>query len=486
MVLRNSCILCCWMLLAIPAVWAKAKNTIISGKLTGMNAGQLTVNYQPYALLAGQEKLEGTVAEDGSFRLSLSISGPTRAFMIVHTAPVEERFTVTRGDGRDTTITTQTNRSQLIYLYLTPGDRQHITADAADVRHSLVITGRNSASSRYLNEEDWRFNQYRDKHLKNYFGYVNYSPAQYTAYVGEREADRLAFLEEFAGQHRIARHLRHVSLQQIRGDAVMARLLYPSMRASYRDDGYRAEQAYYGFLPAVEPDYSKVDKGVAYFYFLDYYLKESYRLAGDEQDYFDWVKTRLSGRARYEYYAFALGSNFRKQLYDYFGPGSPYPDLARLVKAKYQHLEGMLEGNPAPAVVLQDTTGKDIPLAELKGKYLYIDFWATWCGPCIAEIPALETLQHDYAGRNVAFVSISVDKIRDHRKWKDFVAGRQLQGIQVWVDDTNSRIFTDAFNIKQIPRFVLLDPEGRIVDANAPRPSDKRIRQLLDRSLDSL
>src|SRR5690606_31147916 len=146
-------------------------------------------------------------------------------------------------------------------------------------------------------------------------------------------------------------------------------------------------------------------------------------------------------------------------------------------------LEGMLEGNPAPVVVLQDTTGKDIPLAKLKGKYLYIDFWATWCGPCIAEMPALDTLQHDYADANIDFVSISVDKEKDKQKWKDFVANRELKGVQVWVDAENSRVFTEAFNITQIPRFVLLDPEGRIVNANAPRPSDKRIRQLLDKVL---
>ncbi len=463
---------------------AGARPATVTGKLSGYSGAQLTVNYQPYALLAGQEKLEGTVAEDGSFRFSLPIGGPTRAFMIVHTAPVEERFTVTRGDGRDTTMTTKTNRSQLIYLYLAPGDKQHVVAEATDVRNSLAITGKNSASSLYLNEEDWRFNQYRDKHLKNYFGYVNYSPEQYTAYVGEREGERLAFLEGFAKQHRIAKHLRHVSLQQIKGDAVTAKLLYPSMRANYREDGFEAEPAYYGFLPAVELDYAKADKGIAYFYFLDYYLKECHRLSGSEKEYFDWVASRLGGRALYEYYAFALGSNFKKKLYDRFGPGSPYPDLAKLVKAKYKHLEGMLEGSPAPAVVLQDTGGADIPLAQLSGKFLYLDFWATWCGPCIAEIPALESLQHDYADQNIAFVSISVDKLREKQKWKDFVAERQLQGIQVWVDETNARIFTDTFNIKQIPRFVLLDPEGRIVDSNAPRPSDNRVRQLLDRALE--
>lgn len=469
--------------LLLPFAGLAARSTTITGKLIGYSGEQLTLNYQEYAVLADLQKQEVTVAADGSFSFSIDIASPTRAFMIVETSPVEERFTVTRGDGRDTTISSQTNRSQLVYLYLTPGNKQRVTVDVKNVQETLRISGRNSAASRYLNEEDWRFNQYRDKHLKNYFGYVNYSPDQYKDYVRQREAERLAFLEQFNKRQRIAKQLYHVSEQTIRNDATMALLLYPSMRRAYLEDGFSADSAYYTFMEEVSLDRSKTDKGIAYYYFLDYYLKEKYRMADTDEDFFDYVKKELSGRPLYEYYAFALASNFKKKLYDHFGPDSPYPDLAKRVKAKYQKLEGMLEGNPAPTAVLQDTAGRDIPLAELKGKYVYIDFWATWCGPCIAEMPALDTLQHDYAGKDITFVSISVDQEKDKQKWKDFVARRQLKGVQVWVDAGNSRVFTEAFNIKQIPRFVLLDPEGRIVNANAPRPSDKRIRQLLDSML---
>lgn len=473
--------LCLCLLLPLGAL--AARSTIVTGKLVGYTGEQLTLNYQEYAVLADLQKQEVEVADDGSFRFAIDLSSPARAFMIVETSPVEERFTVTRGDGRDTTITTTTNRAQLVYLYLAPGNKQRVTVDVDDVQGTLHIRGRNRAASRYLNEEDWRFNQYRDKHLKNYFGYVNYSPSQYVAYVEQRKAERLAFLEQFNKQRRIARHLRRVSEQTIRNDATMALLLYPQMRNAYREDGFTPDSAYYAFLEEVELDRTRNPKGIAYYYFLDFYLKEKYRLSGAEADFFDYVKSELAGRPLYEYYAFALASNFKKKLYDHFGPNSPYPDLARRVKAKYQKLEGMLEGNPAPAAVLQDTTGTEIPLADLRGRYVYIDFWATWCGPCIAEIPALETLQHDYADENIAFVSISVDKEDDKQKWKNFVAKRQLKGVQVWVDAENSRVFTEAFNIKQIPRFVLLDPEGRIVNANAPRPSDKRVRQLLDEVL---
>jgi len=143
----------------------------------------------------------------------------------------------------------------------------------------------------------------------------------------------------------------------------------------------------------------------------------------------------------------------------------------------------MLEGNPAPLVALQDTAGNTFTFDNWKGKYIYIDFWATWCGPCIQEIPSLKKLEHDYADKKIVFVSISMDRERDRQKWIDFVRKEKLEGIQVWLDAANNKQISQAFNILQIPRFVLLDDKGQIVDANAPRPSDDRIRTILDKLL---
>lgn len=473
--------LCC--LIACLVNPATAQKAVVRGKIHHFKGESLLIRYQEYAVLEAEKKAEVPVKKDGSFRFEAELSGPARMFMILETSPVEERFTVKKADGRDTTITTSTNRSQIVYLYLTPGDRQRFEVNAGEVQQTLTFKGKNSQNSLYLNQEDWHFNQYGDKHLKNYFGYVNYSPEQYTQYVLGRRDKRLQFLEQFNRKDRLKSHLFEVSRIGIQNEAVTARLLYPGMRASYTKQPYEAPEGYYDFLDSVSPDTGTVDKGIAYFYFLDHYLKESHQLSGTDQDFLDYAKTRLSGRPLYEYYAFALGSNFKKKLYDLFGEDSPYPELAQTVKAKYKKLEGMLEGNPAPVVVLRDTTDRQITWSDLNGKYLYLDFWATWCGPCIAEIPSLEKLQHDYAGKNITFVSISVDKEKDKGKWKQFVADKNLKGEQLWADEVNSRIFTGAFNMQQIPRFVLLDPEGRIVDANAARPSDVRVRQLLDKVL---
>ena len=119
-------------------------------------------------------------------------------------------------------------------------------------------------------------------------------------------------------------------------------------------------------------------------------------------------------------------------------------------------------------------------LESLKGKYVYIDIWATWCGPCRAEIPSLKKIEAALHGKNIEFVSISVDAEKDHDKWKTFVTDKELSGIQLYAGKTPVSDFIKAFQVNTIPRFILIDPSGKVVDADAARPSDPKLQELLN------
>lgn len=131
-----------------------------------------------------------------------------------------------------------------------------------------------------------------------------------------------------------------------------------------------------------------------------------------------------------------------------------------------------------------DYNGGKKSLNSFLGKYVYIDVWATWCGPCIQQIPSLEKLMKEYKNKNIEFISISTDDQRRNggswdaaeKKWRSFIKKRQMGGIQLWIGKDNS--FQQAYKINSIPRFILIDPKGNIVDANAPRPSDPRLKSL--------
>jgi thiol-disulfide isomerase/thioredoxin len=127
--------------------------------------------------------------------------------------------------------------------------------------------------------------------------------------------------------------------------------------------------------------------------------------------------------------------------------------------------------------------GGKTKLEDLRGKYVYIDVWATWCGPCRAEIPFLQKVEEKYHGKNIEFVSISVDVDKDHEKWVNFVKDKNLGGTQLFADKNWNSDFMKSYGINSIPRFILLDPKGNIVSSDAERPSDPALAAKLDKLL---
>lgn len=142
-----------------------------------------------------------------------------------------------------------------------------------------------------------------------------------------------------------------------------------------------------------------------------------------------------------------------------------------------------LNNTDAPPFDYENHAGGKTKLEDLKGKYVYIDVWATWCGPCRAEIPSLKKIEEKYHGKNIAFVSISVDVAKDHEKWQNFVKDKELGGIQLFADNNWNSDFIKAFAINSIPRFILIDPTGKVVDADVMRPSNPELQVKLDKLL---
>ena len=147
------------------------------------------------------------------------------------------------------------------------------------------------------------------------------------------------------------------------------------------------------------------------------------------------------------------------------------------------------EGSVSPAFEdYENFNGETTSLKDLKGSYVYIDVWATWCGPCIAEIPSLKKLESELHDRNISFVSISIDDAKRHggsmekahEKWKKMVEEEELGGIQLFAPNGWKSDFIQDYKINGIPRFILLDPEGKIVSASAPRPSSEHLVDLLE------
>lgn len=151
------------------------------------------------------------------------------------------------------------------------------------------------------------------------------------------------------------------------------------------------------------------------------------------------------------------------------------------IKQLYTDVKKLWAGSPSPMFSgYESYDGTIVSLEDFKGSYVYIDVWATWCGPCKIQIPFLETLEKDYHGKNIKFISISVDKDADIKKWKKMIVEKEMTGIQLIADKQLKSTFIRDYNISGIPRFILIDPEGNIINSNAPRPSSDEIRTIFD------
>ncbi|MCF8275008.1 MAG: TlpA family protein disulfide reductase [Flavobacteriaceae bacterium] len=134
----------------------------------------------------------------------------------------------------------------------------------------------------------------------------------------------------------------------------------------------------------------------------------------------------------------------------------------------------------APEFNYENHIGGTTSLKDLKGKIVYIEIWATWCGPCVKEMPALTQLIKDFKDKNIEFVSISIDSKNDYDKWRKMVPEKNVGGIQLLADKGLKSDFMLSFSVGLIPRSILLDEEGKIITDKAPRPSAENTKDYLD------
>ena len=169
-----------------------------------------------------------------------------------------------------------------------------------------------------------------------------------------------------------------------------------------------------------------------------------------------------------------LEKESNKKMIDYFTMN---------YEKEHKMLASFKPGTPSPKFNYPDINGKNISLDDLKGKYVYVDVWATWCAPCKREIPYLKELNKEYKDKDITIVSLSIDKMEDKDKWINMVKDKKLAGVQIMADKAWNSDFVTNYGIRGIPRFILIDKNGNILNSDAPRPSDPKLKELLN-SLD--
>ncbi len=377
---------------------------------------------------------------------------------------------------------------QYTWLYLEPGKDLQINLDIKNFDKSLNYEGTGAKKNNYLAKKILLSMQLRPKTAYNYYGslseekFVNLQDSIQIAYNQLLENSKITDNDFVANEK-----LRH----KLQKSAILSRF---QMVKRYLDqnDEFTVSDKFPNPLEGVNfndeslanlPNATSVVGGL-----LEYEMNLN-KKGNDETDPIEMMqvidakiknpklKEQLAyGNAKYD----LMYTKDLDAFYALFNKMVKNPDYKNEIKTKYDNIKAMLPGKPSPDFTAFDINGKEFHLKDFAGKPIYIDLWATWCGPCMAEMPALKEIEEKY--KDVPITFISLDVFDDKAKWEAFVTREKPMGVQLISTDRDMP-FIKKYVVDGIPRFIFLDKEGKIIDANAPRPSDGKLIKLIEENL---
>lgn len=141
------------------------------------------------------------------------------------------------------------------------------------------------------------------------------------------------------------------------------------------------------------------------------------------------------------------------------------PEYIQMIENLDLRTKNLASGKPAPNFVLENFKGDTVSLASLKGKVVYIDFWATWCSPCLSTLFKTEELVEEFIdNENVVIVFINIKDNKE--KWSNYVEAKNVKGLHLYADEEQSKELFMNYNFNGLPHYVLIGKNGEMLDAN--------------------
>ncbi|WP_306350248.1 TlpA family protein disulfide reductase [Flavobacterium sp. '19STA2R22 D10 B1'] len=366
-------------------------------------------------------------------------------------------------------------------LYLEKGTELGVTADYKDFSKSIAFTGKGAVENNYMKEKS----EATQKEMGTTPEFYSLAEKEFVAKVDKIKKDQLALGEKTKFE---SKTFKQNELKNIDYAAQLSYINYPQYHAHFAQNP--------DFKPSAT--FPKEDEKMNLDNEADYDFSNSYKQIVSSNFYKKVEKEMKSENDKFSPIALPLLKTIKsqniknalaKELSYEIAPSNDnaealYKDLMAIstndkfkedITTKFNKIKNLVKGKPSPTFEYENFKGGKTSLESLKGKYVYIDVWATWCGPCKQEIPSLLKVEEQYHGKNIEFVSISIDRVKDHETWTKMVTDMKLGGIQLFADKDWKSQFVSDYAIDGIPRFILLDPQGNIVMADAPRPSDPKL-----------
>lgn len=420
--------------------------------------------------------------------LTVSVNSPVADDVVavchndIHTLKLDESGTaVLNLSGIDAAYLTLYHGRQYIKLYVEGGDDASLTFDGGNMAGSFVIEGGKSAAAKYLNnvkliplpDEDYAlpFDEYRTR-------------------LAGKEADAVKLLEamDLSGEG----SFKKVEAARIKYAYGSALLMYPvGHMIMSADPDFKPEQSYYDFIASyvVEDElFAALDE------YREFVSEAMHVLDADNRELTDiYPKTVAQMRYAADHlknpqvkavimhhiatrYVDNFGVKDIDELKNLYYTYVTDPAMSAAFEAKFERWDLSRPGRMSPGFRAVDIEGKTWTLNDFRGKYVYIDMWATWCAPCRQEMPHLKRLEAQFKDAQIVFLGLSVDS--DKAKWEKMASSGDLTGTQLYLGTQSS--FQEAYRIEGIPRFILLDKNGVIISNDMSRPSEPKTAETLN------
>jgi len=437
----------------------------ISGSIANANAKTVTVLHYTYPGMERETLAEVELDSTGAFSAVFDLSKPTEA-RFVH--------------GKESAP-----------VYLSPGDELTLSLNAEQFDETLTYEGKGAAPNNYLISK-FLLDEQMEEALE---GPAYLLPLEaFTQYADSAYNVRLAHLQDFFKSQKAPEGFMDLMKASLKSEAILDKTRYPMYHQYYAQlqEPLELPEDYHAYWDELPLDEQMLPAG-AYRAALESYVeskltKELYEespktmeeyQAQQEGVYFALGQQEQLSEGLSEYlqthfllnYMGMAGTDGVDSMYQHFGENVLNEGYVAKVEGMYNRWQQLAPGKPAPEIKLPNQAGEMVALSDFKGKVVYIDVWATWCGPCRGEIPHSKTLKKHYEGQeDVVFLYVSIDE--DKKAWEDMLANDpEFKGVHIidtkgWAADISKK-----YMIRGIPRYMLIDKNGNIADVDAPRPS---------------
>lgn len=440
--------------------------TVIQGSVQQAEGGELTLSYDANLVSYGPVKMETELSKSGNFSFEFELDR-----------------------GRELTFVFGNKR---VNIYAFPGDELNFEFQQEGFGKEVIVsgTGDGVVASRSLLSYNQSFGRsVVGAEQREYL--QSESPEVMLEYAQKLKEGQLAWLEEANTMEGLSPEFLVGMASRIEYGYANLLLTYPRYLAHYHPTEEGEEDpldgSYYTFLEDIQVQNDEAIHESEYRAFASAYLQ--HRLTNDEEKETseEWSIFPVLETATSLFEGKSLGLVQASLILEEMKYRNPEDGMkAYLMYEKdpnvgmyieelrpgYEITLALSSGQPAPEFELVDAEGKMVSLSDFQGKVVYLDFWASWCGPCIAEMPYGKKLKQALAGEEVIFVYISIDETEE--AWKKGIADNEMQGVQLWSPSGGSAA-PKAYGVEGIPNYFLINRDGTINLPNPDRPSGEEV-----------